>query len=169
LFGVWQSGALVAFAYIVLDGNTWEFGGLATAESVQGSGIGTLLTRFALAHNIAYEEPFSNGQEIIAHVHESNQKPRNILTRVGFQIVKPPIDVTDVAPDSMKRNASGRVVGDRFRFTKEGLMGLADWFNKDFDGTLGRGRGAIIFDLGPANLDDLKEALRQIAESSVSM
>ena len=166
LFGVWRaSREVVALVYMKLDGNLWELGGLTVDSSVQKNGIGTVLARFALANTIVYEQPWQNGQEIIAHVHEANQSPRNLLVRLGFEHTKPVEIPGDVAPASMKRNAAGNVIGDRFRFTPDGLRSLSRWFNDEFDGTLGRTSDVVEFDLTPATIEDLKEALAEIAQA----
>lgn len=166
VFAAWRaSREIVALVYMKLDGNEWELGGLAVDSSLQQNGLGTVLARFALAHTIVYEQPWQNGQEVIAHVHEANQSPRKLLARIGFEHAKPVEIPGDVAPASMKRNAAGNVVGDQFRFTQVGLRSLSRWFNVEFDGTLGRTGDVVEFDLAPATIDDLKQALAEIAQA----
>lgn len=170
LFGVWRAtGEPVALVYMKLDENEWELGGLTVDISFQKNGIGTVLARFALAHTIVYEQPWRNGQEVIAHVHEANQSPRNLLARLGFEHAKPVEIPGDVAPASMKRNAAGNVVGDQFRFTPDGLRNLSRWFNDEFDGTTGRTGDVVEFDLAPATIEDLKKALAEIAQAMPSV
>lgn len=167
LFGVRQmdTGDFIGLIYAVLNEETatWEVGGLAVSDTVRGLGIGTLLMRFALAHTIVYEMPWHNGQDVIAHVHESNMAPRSILETVGFEHSKQ-IEISgDTAPASMKRNEAGNVVGDEFRFPRTGIQSLSAWFNEQFDGTIGSGTAAVEFDLGPSSIENLKEALREMA------
>ena len=99
-------------------------------------------------------------------MHEANQSPRNLLKRLGFEHAGSVEVPGGNAPASMKRNAAGNVVGDRFRFTQEGLRGLSRWFNKEFDGTLGRTEDIVEFDLGPATIEDVKQALREMSRNS---
>ena len=166
LFGVWRTDndELVALVYVVLDGNTWELGGLTVDGSVQKGGIGTTLARFALAHTMAYEQPWEYGQELIAYVHEANQDPRNLLDRLGFKFVERIEIPDDDAPASMKRNTAGKLVGDKFHFTQEGLQKLSHWFNEEFNGTLRSSNTAVKFDLGPSSFEYLKQALREMVQ-----
>jgi hypothetical protein len=149
---------------MALEVDTWELGGLLVDSSVRNLGFGSILCRFALAHTMVYEQPWANKQEIIAHVHEANRAPRNLLGRLGFEFVKK-IEAPPYAPSSMKRNDEGKVVGDEFRFTKEGLQLLSQWFNEKYDGTTADGRVSIVFDLNPASIDDLKGSLQAITKS----
>jgi GNAT superfamily N-acetyltransferase len=163
LFGVREatSGEFVALCYATLEGNEWELGGLLVADSVQGLGLGTALVRFALAYTIATQRPWFYGQEVIAHVHEANQDPRNLLKRVGFEQFDKVEIPGDQAPASMKRNAEGKLVGDKFRFPPHAVAELSRWFNEDFRGTLADGATQIIFEARTGGLDSLREALRE--------
>jgi hypothetical protein len=64
----------------------------------------------------------------------------------------------------MKRNADGNVVGDVFRFTPKGLVALADWFTKEFRGTL-RSGAKVEFSLGPITFGEMLEDLRETANT----
>jgi ribosomal protein S18 acetylase RimI-like enzyme len=164
LFGVRKasSGEYVGLCYVHLDkDHEWEFGGLTVLEAARGLQLGSVLTNFALAHTIANQRPWTYGQEIIAHVHEANQKPRNLLQRVGFQRIDTVTVPRENAPASMKRNADGNIVGDKFQFPRKSLGQLATWFDKEFNGTLGDGVTKAIFEVRPGGLDNLKEALRE--------
>jgi hypothetical protein len=166
LFGVRKasSGEYVALCYAHLeeDAGEWELGGLTVIESVRFLGIGSILTNFALAHTIANQRPWSNGQTIIAHVHEANSKPRKVLGRIGFTHVGTVTLPGDIAPKSMKRDAQGNVVGDKFCFEKNKVVQLSNWFD-EFDRMLGDGATPTVFDIRPGGLDSLKEALREAA------
>lgn len=170
LFGARRTdtGEFVALCYVAREGDAGdrEVGGLTVADSVQKHGVGTFLVRFALAHVMTYENPWATGQDVIAYVHESNDRPRGLLKRLGFTHVdRIEIDGAD-APPSMKRNAAGNLVGDRFRFTRDGLRALAGWFTNEFDGTLGRGGPKAEIRLHePARLEDMLEALRDLAQN----
>jgi ribosomal protein S18 acetylase RimI-like enzyme len=166
LFGVRRAstGEFVGLCYATLDGNEWELGGLTVEESTRRSGLGEALVRFALACTIAYQRPWAYAQELVAHVHEANDKPRNLLKRVGFEHVGKVELPGDKAPASMKRNAEGKVVGDIFRFPRNGVAELSSWFAKDFKGTLADGTTEAIFEVRPGGLDSIIEALREAAE-----
>src|SRR5690348_9515373 len=68
LFGVRRqsSGEFVALCYVTLNDNEWELGGIIVAPDAKGLGIATLLARFAIAHTIAHQRPWSYGQNVIA-------------------------------------------------------------------------------------------------------
>lgn len=168
LFGVrlGQSGPFVALCYVALgpEEREFEFGGLTVIDSYRKLGIGTILASFALAHAMVYERPWQYNQHVIAHVHEANNDPRRLLARLGFEFISKVEIPGDTAPPSMKRNAEGKVVGDKFRFTYEGLRRLSAWFDKEFNGTL-LGGAEVMIDLGHATLDELKQSLRDLVAS----
>ena len=159
LFGAWREDKLVALCYAAFSEkeNVWEIGGLTVDPSVRAQGIGTILVRFTLAHTLVYNQPWANGQEIVSHVHEDNNKPRGILDKVGFKYSRPVELLDDEAPRSMKRNSEGKVVGHEFEYTPEGLKSLAEWFKQDFD------KLNIEFKLGLANVDHVRAALDEMA------
>lgn len=134
LFGVRRqsTGGMVALCYAVLDEHTdeWEVGGLTVAQSAQNFGIATLLMRFAVAHIIATQRPWSYGQEVITMAHEANDEPRKIFARLGFEqrdrVLAPPS-----APASMKRNAAGEVWGDKFLLPHNAIHQLLASFKQD--------------------------------------
>ena len=168
LFGARRTdtGEFVGLCYIKRDSDTepYELGGLTVPESLQKHGIGEMLAKFALAHVMAFDDPWSTKQDVIAHVHESNQKPRHLLERLLFEHVETKAYPGEGFPPSMKRNASGEVVGDIFRFTVSGLVTLAEWFTNEFRGTLRTG-AKVEFQLGPVTLGELLEDLREMASS----
>src|SRR5688572_7625605 len=66
-----ETGEFVGLSYIKRDSDTepYELGGLTVAEALQKSGIGEMLARFALAHVMVFDDPWSTKQDVIAHVH----------------------------------------------------------------------------------------------------
>jgi GNAT superfamily N-acetyltransferase len=171
LFGVWcgKDRQLVALCYSTLAENelTWEIGGLAVDDTVKNRGIGTILLQFTLAHTVVYQQPWNNGQKVIAHVHEVNDDPRGIIEKRGFRFVKR-FEVPESAnpPKWMKRNVEGKVVGDEFEFPPEALQGLIGWFDED----LARLMQQMTLDFGfgySFNLDDFKSDLREISQSLI--
>jgi hypothetical protein len=110
----------------------WEFGGIYVDPDLRGRGAAAALGRVAIGLAYAYDEPTS----LIAHVHEFNDAPRNLLTKqLGF-VDTGRSEVPSVeAPVSMRRNAAGDVVGQVFEFQPVTLKGFADWFEQ-FDGFL---------------------------------
>jgi len=168
LFGAWRGNLspFVCMCYVKsdADGKEFEFGGLSTAPDKKGVGIATALTNFALAYTLVYSSP-SSPRQIIAHVHESNNEPRGLLQKVGFQFSERVEYSGSGIPPTMKRNEAGNVVGDKFHFTIDGIHRICAWFTKEFRGILRDGTRAE-FDLGPeATLDELKRALMEFAAS----
>jgi hypothetical protein len=163
LFGAWRADTdeLVGLAYVVLDGKVWELGGLTVIGSLNGLGIGGSLARLALAFTIAQEQPWENGQRIIAHVHEENKSPRPLLDKLGFEFTEKIEVPADKAPSSMKRNAEGKIIGDTFEFTRKGLDALSRWFEA-FTGAIARGAAVVEIDIAPYSIDNIKEALRDL-------
>jgi hypothetical protein len=136
----------------------YEIGGLIVAPTAQKLGLGTILTRFAVAHVIANERPWHDNRTIISFIHESNNAPRKIFDRSWFKYLhKEPVP-EERAPSSMKRNADGKLVGDKFLFPRSAVRDLSRWLNEEFDGKLLDGR-SIEIDLPPAGLIGLKAAL----------
>jgi ribosomal protein S18 acetylase RimI-like enzyme len=164
LLGVYNAstGEFAGLCYVTLEGDEWETGGLTVTEKNQGLHLGSALIRFALAHTIAYYRPWRYGQEIIAHVHEDNAKPRNLLQRIGFEFVKKVEIPGDVAPPSMRRNAEGKVPGDKFRFPPKAVVQLSEWFADDF--LLADGKTPGIFEIQNGTIDSLREDLKQAVE-----
>jgi GNAT superfamily N-acetyltransferase len=123
LFGVRQTdtGQFVGLCYVKRDSDTepFELGGLTVAEAHRKGGIGLMLVRFALAHVMVYDDPWSTKQDVIAHVHESNDNPRRLIDLLCFEHVERKAYPGEGFPTSMKRDAEGKVVGDIFRFTSK--------------------------------------------------
>lgn len=169
LFGIKsdETGEFVALCYAILDEDTqaWEVGGLIVAEPFRRGGLGIFLVRMVLAHTFVFQQPWANDQRIIAHVHESNNKPRGLLGEIGFVYSKPVEPPIDIVPPTMLRNEGGKVIGHEFEFPPDGLKRLSHWLNSEFDGTLGTDM-EINIDLGSAaDIESLKAALASMAES----
>jgi GNAT superfamily N-acetyltransferase len=158
-----STGDIVGLCYAMLseESNEWEVGGLTVAEEIRKLHLGSVLVRFALAATIAYYSPWKYGQRIIAHVHEANEKPRNVLGRIGFEFRKDVEVPADKAPTSMKRNADGRICGQEFEFPREAVVQLQEWFERETTAMLADGKADCIFDIPPGGLDGLRESLRE--------
>jgi len=156
---------IVSMCYVTLDGdsNRWELGGLSVAEAAQNLGLGTVLVRYALARTIAEKAPWLSNQEIIAHVHEENQDPRNVLKRVGFEQKGQEV-APATAPIEMKRNADGKVVGDVFLFPKNGVAKLARDLETDIARPLRDGQTRVVLDFGVFGVDNVRRALEEAAK-----
>jgi ribosomal protein S18 acetylase RimI-like enzyme len=167
LFGVrsTHTGELVGLCYLAPEGGSWELGGIAVKDNYRHLGIAGVLTSFAVGSVMAYTEPWKYGQEVIAHVHEENEKPRPLLGKIGFEFIERRTFPGKEAPAGLKRNANGDVVGDIFRLTPDGLRRVCCWIH-DFKGTLPKGAIAT-FVLGLNSLDDLKNALSAQARKHV--
>jgi len=168
LFGAWigTDKKLVALCYAALSNNAenWEIGGMAVDASVKRRRIGTVLLQFALAYMIVHEEPWKNGQKLVAHVHESNKDPRDMMVELGFKHVGS-IEVSECEnpPKWMKRNSDGKVIGDQFEFPPESSKRLIAWFDDELDQLMKE--LSVEFGFGYAyNLDDFKADLREISE-----
>jgi GNAT superfamily N-acetyltransferase len=156
----------VALCYATLDGehgDEWEVGGLTVDPSVQNLGIGTLLVRLTVAHTIAMNEPMKYGQIIIAHVHEANQDPRNLLVRLGFEQYDRVCVPAHLVPATMRRNSEGDLVGDKYRLSTQGVRALSKWLDEDFAGTLSRYPNPVTFRLRQHTLEHLRNMIRAIA------
>jgi RimJ/RimL family protein N-acetyltransferase len=142
VFIVKDGAAVVGLAYLANEiDQEWEFGGVFVEDELRGLGVAAALGRVAISTLFLTDQP----ETLIAHVHEFNNAPRNLLEdQLGFnptdeQLVAPP-----EAPENMKRNTDGDVVGDIFRFEPAHLADFADWF-EGFEGTLsGRGGEALL-------------------------
>jgi ribosomal protein S18 acetylase RimI-like enzyme len=158
-----SSGEPVGLCYATFEehSNEYEIGGLTVSPEVHGLGLGAALVRFAIAHVIAYERPCLYGRKIVAHVHEANNNGRNLTTRIGFEYVGTVTLSGSRAPESMRRNAQGDVVGDKFVFPREAVRQLLSWFENDFHESLLREATPVTVDISPADLQNLIEALRQ--------
>lgn len=172
LFGIRrkESDEFVGLCYAVLNPGETEFeiGGLIVASTTQKLGLGTILTRFAVAHVIANERPWHYQRSIIAHIHESNLAPRNIFDKSWFTYLETEIVPEEVAPSSMKRNAEGKLVGDKLLFPRHAVRRLSKWLNEEFNGALLDG-SIIEIDLPPAGLAGLKAALLEEIQSIGAM
>ncbi len=161
-----RSRKFVGLCYSILEGDSWEIGGLTVIDTHRKLHLGSCLVNFALAYTLVYSSPWDNGQSIIAHVHEGNEKPRNVLLRAGFKFLRK-IEAPDNAPASMERNAHGKVVGDEFVFPPASTKTLSRWFRSEFNGILADGSSKAEFDFGPGSLDDVRVALDDIATKYV--
>jgi GNAT superfamily N-acetyltransferase len=163
LFGIRRSDTsqFVGLCYVKSENNEWEFGGLAVDGSWQKLGLGTLLSVFVLAHTIVFDEPWSSEGQIIAHVEKSNDKPRGLLTRVGFEYARAVEVPAAAVPKGMKTNEAGNLEGDQFVFPPKRAVGLLEWLER-FEGHVGPDRLQVHFDMGAVTLDDLLSDLREI-------
>jgi ribosomal protein S18 acetylase RimI-like enzyme len=168
LFGVrTATGEFVGLCYVTLVDaeREWELGGLAVSQNVQRLHVGSILIRFALAHTIAYQRPWRYKQTIIANVHEDNPKPRNLMKRIGFQFVKRVEVLAEKAPTTMKRNAEGKLCGDKFEFPEKAVVQLHEWFLSESACKLSEPGTSIQFEI-PGGLESLREALGEAASES---
>lgn len=134
-----------------------EVGGLVVASEVGRMGIGTVLIEFALAHELAFNQPWKNGEELVGYVREGNKAPLKLLRTLGFEFVT---KVRIKAPPSMACDQDGYVTGDKFRFGVEGLHRL-NLALSSLHATLAKGIKAK-FNLGLNTIDDLKRAIMEL-------
>jgi ribosomal protein S18 acetylase RimI-like enzyme len=164
-----DSGEYAGLCYSTLDEleKEWELGGLIVDPPVRKLGIGEMLARLALAHTMVVAQPWNEGQNIVAYVHEANSEPRRLLEKLGFQWAETIEIPADTAPPEMKRNSAGNLIGDKFVFTPQGLVHLSDWFDREFDGTIDNGKVLARINLGFMNLDQLRASLRDLANKTL--
>jgi len=173
LFGAWRKGNpkdLVGLVYGALDQDhsppQWEIGGLTIPSEHEGRGLGTVLVRFATATILLSERPWKASRNprlrVLSHVHADNPKPRGIFTKLGFPQGKRVHAPGNKASPNMIRDETGNVPGDEFVFTAEGLKLLAQWFCREFNGSLRKG-DSLEFKLGEeVTLADLCDGLRDM-------
>lgn len=118
-------------------------------------------------HVIANERPWHYRQTVIAHIHESNNAPRNIFGSSWFVFIEKETVPEKDAPPSMKRNSEGKLVGDKFQFPRSSVPTLSKWLDEEFDGTLRNGT-PIIIELALDGLDGLRRALHQEIEGKAT-
>jgi RimJ/RimL family protein N-acetyltransferase len=169
LFGIVRdqhSDEFVGLCYSHLDdsANEWEIGGLTVTDKFQKLHLGSFLVRFALAHTISSADPWKYGQRIIAHVHNENKAPRNLLKRINFEYLRTIEVPADAAPPSMKRNPNGKLTGDEFEFKKSSVRALHGWFVNEFKNLLADGETMVEFDFGELGIDSVVEDLRTLAD-----
>lgn len=141
----------------------YEFGGIFILPKFQGLGLATALGILSLSQYCVYDPPTG---KIIAHVHENNEDPINLLTtRLGFALTGQETIPDEIAAKlSMEKNASGKVVGNLYDFNFSKLKDFADWL-KNFDGKISGGKSKLEIDLRIwSDLDNAIKALREIAK-----
>jgi ribosomal protein S18 acetylase RimI-like enzyme len=158
-------GKLVAVAYAMRDKTLprLEIGGVSVDESVRGIGLGTVLMRFALMHTMVFDDPWRDHLTVVAHVREDNAEPKDLLRLLGFELCGPVEVPKDIAPSTWKTNEQGKIIGDEFRFTLDGLRKLARWLEEDFE-TLRK--SGFRLDFGPFTIQQIIGSLQQIVTTS---
>jgi hypothetical protein len=144
----------------------WEIGGLYLAESVRGTKLAEALVRVAIISLYALLDPHAEGQRLIGHVHEFNDKPRRLLEALGFEQDGFEIPPAHAVPPNLTRNAEGEVVGHLFVFRVQNLGLFADWLEKH-NGRLENG-APLTLDGALSDRASTVVALRDIAQRSSS-
>ena len=102
-----------------------EFGGVYVTENCRSLGLASCLGKAAISNHFAWDPPKGR---LIAHVHEDNSLPRDLLEkRLGFFRNGEESPPASAVPPSMKRNAGGQVVGHLFEFRRKTLIDFASW------------------------------------------
>jgi ribosomal protein S18 acetylase RimI-like enzyme len=127
-------GHIVGMCYITEDKEIegkrrWELGGICVSSEFRGYGIGSSLCLLAISCHYHDQEPHKRGERLIAHVHEDNPDPRNMLKQqLGFiQVDKQYYPANPKIPPNMRKNEKGELVGDIFEFKTHNLKEFADW------------------------------------------
>lgn len=117
-------GSLRGLCYVREENGEWEFGGVYLEPVVRGRGLARVLGHSALGTAFALQRP----ERLIAHVHEFNEAPRKLLPALGFRVTgekaMPPVDL---APETMRRNANGEIVGDVYEYDRSSLICTIEW------------------------------------------
>lgn len=142
----------------------WEVGGLYADESVRGSKLAEALVRVSIISLYVLLDPDAEGQRLIGHVHEYNQKPRRLLESLGFEHDGSEIPPPHVVPPNLTRNEKGEVVGHLYVFRVQALAGFADWL-ENHNGRLANG-APISLDGALSDRASTVIALRDIAKRS---
>lgn len=130
------AGNLIGLVYFNQDNDEWEIGGLMVEEEYQGFGIGSILMRLALGHLLFEESPLEREENIIIHVHQENQAPRNIISHsLAFHHKRKILVPGDQLP-GLKVDENGNVNGDEFHITiPDSIHKLAKWCS-EWNGTI---------------------------------
>ncbi len=125
-----SNGHFVGLAYFAFDDETneWEIGGLMVADGYQGAGIGSSLMRIALGRLLVEENPLSEGQNVIAHVHAENQAPRGVIEGLLKFRHTNTVTIPGHKLPGLKTDDEGNIHGDVFEITvPDSLLALAEW------------------------------------------
>ncbi len=141
-----------------------EFGGVYVIQDCRGIGLAAALGRAAISNHHVWDPP---KRRLVAHVHEANQSPRNLLQdQLGFIPAGHETMPGESAPPTMARNSRGEVVGDLFEFQKPTLRDFADWiegFTGIIQGKAGRARLSMELDSMASYRKQTLIALRELA------
>jgi len=142
----------------------WEVGGLYAAKSVRGTKLAEALVRVSIISLYALLDPDAEGQRLIGHVHEFNEKPRRLLVELGFEHDGFEIPPPHVVPPNLTRNERGEVVGHLYVFRVQKLAAFADWL-ENHSGRLANG-APVSLDGALSDRASTIVALRDIAQRS---
>lgn len=161
---------IISMCYVQKDGENdkqrWEFGGIVVSEKYRGCGIATNIGMIAISNHFVQDGP-SKHEQLIAHVHEDNYFPRNLLEqRLGFIMSGQERPPTQEIPKEIRRNAQGEVVADVFVFNRTNLVKYANWLESD-DHYVRMGKINYTFLINVRsfedNRDEVIQTLKQIA------
>ncbi len=137
-------GEIHAMAYAVLDGETWEIGGLMVAVQEGRRGIGTAIIFITLGHLLFEENPLADRKRVIAHAHAQNEKPLKLIEELlrfeKTQDVKIPKDMLP----GLLADPDGFIRGSEFSLRiPDTLKALAEW-SSTWKGCLNDGTRASV-------------------------
>lgn len=118
------------------DDGEWELGGLMVIANRQGSGLGSILMRAALARLLMDINPLEMNEWVISHVLKGNEDPRGVIeNRLKFRLRKPVVIPPHVLP-GLPTEEDGMIHGDEFELVvPETLEALIEWC-RTWPGTL---------------------------------
>jgi GNAT superfamily N-acetyltransferase len=155
LFATSVGTQVVAACYMkALDtGSDYELGGILVDPSARGQGLAAVTAATALASVIVMAQP----DTVLAHVHELNQMPQALLSKLGL-VETTRRDILSNPPPTMRKNDRGEVVGVVYEFDWSRIEELGTRMRVlqgDVDG------GRIRFEVGLLQPNELAQQLAQ--------
>jgi hypothetical protein len=160
-----EDNDFISLSYFNLQGGAWEIGGVMVDHTARGKGVGTTIAHLTLAHVLFTEDPFVNGEKVVAHIHKDNpDSPRPIFEgALKFHWVAAIKKPAHELP-GLKANAQGYVEGDEFELTRpDTLIALAKWC-RAWNGSLGKGATGVIELMPNTTLELMADAFDEMAK-----
>ena len=114
---------IAAVCYVTEHGGCWELGGIFVEPRWQGCGLASRMCRLAIGNAVVNDHAIADN--LMAHVHVNNPKPRPLLAALGFVRDGEAVYEDHEAPPSLERNADNQVVAHLFRFERTALGKIA--------------------------------------------
>lgn len=124
-----RDGTITGLCYVKPDGKEldevprWEFGGLYLAPAARGLGLGTLLSKVAIA-----AVTHANRKPVMGYVHQENHEGLGLLIhRLGFTVTDQTVRLgPNHAPGYLRRDSAGFATANVLHLSRAGLARIAD-------------------------------------------